>query len=82
MIPIPLIMQGLVSAFASKKVPLYSQTVKEFVTSKTNQAGVSVMGYGAYLLAIDPTNYIGHGYLIGGYLVTTIKDAIIKIKTS
>ena len=81
-LPIVPIITGLISAFGEKKVPGFSQSVKEFTTSKTNLTGGGLFGYGLSLLLTDPSNKIGHFYLIIGALAPMIKDAIVKIKSS
>jgi hypothetical protein len=63
-----------------KKVPFTSQKAGDFFTSKTNLTGSPLVTYGLYLLASDPSNGIGHAYLIGGVALIAIKDAIVKTK--
>ena len=82
---IPLV-TNLISAFVSSKVgqtkvPGFSQSVGEFATSKTNLTSSPLVVYGTYLLSQDPSNAIGHAYLVGGVALIAIKDAIVKIKT-
>ena len=82
---IPLI-PTLISAFVSSKlgqatVPLTKQSTSEFLSSKTNLTASPLVTYGLYLLATDPSNGIGHAYLVGGVALIAIKDAIVKIKT-
>jgi hypothetical protein len=77
--------QTLISSFVASKVgqtkiPGFSQKIGEFTTSKTNFAGSPLTLYGGYLLTQDPSNVIGHAYLIGGVALIAIKDAIVKLK--
>lgn len=64
----------------SAKIPATGQTVKGFVTSKTNNlAGIS-MGYGITLLTANPDNVMGHIYMLASLFAWTIRDSISKIK--
>lgn len=78
---------SIIAAFVSSKlgqskVPFTDQKTHEFVSSKTNLTASPLVTYGLYLLAADPSNGIGHAYLIGGVALIAIKDAIVKIKRS
>jgi len=78
---------NLIAAFVSSKlgqskVPFTDQKTHEFVSSKTNLTASPLVSYGLYLLASDPSNAIGHAYLVGGVALIAIKDAIVKIGRS
>lgn len=62
----------------SSKIPATGQTVKDFATSKTNALAGVVMTYGMTLLATNPSDKMGHFYIIASLFAWTIKDAIAK----
>ena len=61
-------------------IPGFSQTISKFVGSKSNSAGMVLIGFGITVLSNDLHNVIGHVYVIAGILIIFLRDAIAKLE--
>lgn len=80
MISLLKIVPTLISAFVNspvgkKKIPGFSQTIGEFVTSKTNNTANLGIIYGIYLNSQDPNSYWGHLFVFVSLIAWGLKDA-------
>jgi len=82
-IPLPLI-QMAISAFTSTDTPKevvkdIAKGVKERAFNKTNEAGMTAIGFTIYQLTLNPQDHFYQGTLIFCVFMMTIRDTAHKV---
>jgi hypothetical protein len=69
---------NLVKPVLGKKIPMFSQDVGQFATSKSNWIGVGMICLGAVMLYKNIDSEIGMILFANGLGLITLKDATVK----
>jgi len=81
-LPLLPIITSLVSTFATKKIPAFSQTVGDFAKTKTNYLAIAAFTYGMDRLTTDPDDWVGHLYTLGSLVLVVYRDTMHRYKNN